>query len=127
MSYISIENFKFGMDRRRKRVAGVPGTLWLGENVHISRGGDIERAKKFVSTFNLVGKSTFGLGTVRGQLYVFGSVTTPAGLPLGLQYQRLQSPAASAMTQVLDVRTFDGKLYAIARYADGNVFHFYDG
>jgi len=31
------------------------------------------------------------------------------------------------MTQVLDVRAAGGKLYVIARYADGNLFHFYGG
>lgn len=49
MSYLAISDFKFGMDRRRKRISGVPGTLWTLKNAHISRGGDIERAKKQVT------------------------------------------------------------------------------
>ena len=31
------------------------------------------------------------------------------------------------MTQVLDARTVGGALYVIARFADGNTFHFYNG
>lgn len=126
MSYFTITDWKYGMDRRRERVAGVPGTLWLGKNVHISRGGDVQRAKKFVSTYTLPA-NTFGLGQLRGQLYVFGSVASPT-MPVGLQYQRLQAEDTStAMVEVLDVDTFDGKFYVIARFADGDIHHFYDG
>lgn len=125
MAFATITDFKYGMDRRRERVAGIPGTLWLGENVHISRGGDVEGPKKFVLTYSLP-DDTFGMGQVRGQLYVFGSVTAPT-MPTGVQYQRLQSPDGAAMTEVLDVDTFDGKFYVIARFANGHVYHFYDG
>jgi hypothetical protein len=30
------------------------------------------------------------------------------------------------MTRVLDTRSFSGKIYVIAEYADGNIYHFYD-
>ena len=53
-------------------MAGVPGTLWLGRNVVISRGGDIERMKKFVPKYELPA-GTFGMTEILGQLYVFGS------------------------------------------------------
>ena len=128
MGNIQIVDFKYGMDRRRKRVAGVPGTLWLGKNVQISRGGDIERAKKFVSTYALPAGQTFGLGGTRGQLYTFGSLASASvTMPNGVQYQQLAAPSGAAMTQVLDVKAVAGNLYVIARYADGNIFHFYNG
>lgn len=126
MAYLSIADFKFGLDRRRPRVAGVPGTLWLGTNVHISRGGDIERAKKFVATYALPA-GTFGLGTIRGQLYVFGSADLSASMPTGVQYQRLTASGSPNMTRVLWQNTFDGKHYVIADYDDGNIHHFYNG
>jgi hypothetical protein len=127
VSSFTITDFKWGMDRRRSRAAGVPGTLWLGKNVQISRGGDVERVKKLVPTFDLP-ENTFGLSQVRGQLFVFGSVAEPDGIPVGVQYQRLQAADTSAtMTEVLDVRTFDGAFYVIARYSNGQVHHFYDG
>lgn len=125
MAYLSIEDFKFGMDRRRERVAGTPGTLWVGKNIHITRGGDIERRLKFVPEYNVTG--SFGAATIRSQLYVFGSADLAASMPIGVQYQRLQAPSSPAMTKLLDVKTFSGKFYAIAEYDDGNVFHFYDG
>lgn len=125
MGTVAITDWKYGLDRRRKRVAGVPGTLWDAKNVVITRGGDIERTRRFVPTYTLPA-NTFGLGAVRGQLYVFGSIAAPA-VPLGVQYQRLQAPSGAAMTQVLDVRAAGGSLYVIARYADGNIFHFYNG
>lgn len=47
MGYIAIENFSGGMDNSRPIYAGNVGTLWLGVNGHISRGGDFEKRKKF--------------------------------------------------------------------------------
>ena len=126
MAYTAISDFKYGMDRRRPQESGVPGTLWILKNGLITRGGDIERAKKFVATETLPA-GTFGLFSVRGQRYVFGSATEPPGMPTGIKYIRLQAPGGIAnMTRILDARGFDGKLYAIAAYDDGNIFHFYN-
>ena len=126
MAYTVVTDFKYGMDRRRERAAGTPGTLWVGKNVQISRGGDIQRAKKMVAKYTLPA-NTFGLGSLRGQLYVFGSVESPT-MPVGVQYQRLQAADTSAaMVEVLDVDNYDGAFYVIARFANGEVHHFEDG
>lgn len=125
MSYLSIPDFKYGMDRRRKRVSGVPGTLWTLKNGHITRGGDIERAKRFVPKYTLPA-STFGLAKIRRQLYVFGSIAPPA-MPNGVLYQQLTAPNTPAMTRVLDVKTFANQLYVVAEFADGNIYHYYNG
>lgn len=125
MPSVFISDFKFGMDRRRERVAGTPGTLWVGKNVVIGRGGDIERIKRFVPAYTLP-LGTLGMAAVRGQLYVFGSINDP-GVPTGVQYQKLASPDGSLMAQLVDARAVNGKIYAIARFASGNVYHFYDG
>lgn len=125
MAYLLIKDFRNGMDRRRPKSSGVPGSLWLGKNVHLTRGGDIENAKKFVPTYNLpVG--TFGMGTVRGQIFVFGSANLAANMPPGVQYQRLQNGAAN-MIRVLDAKPFNGLMYVIAEFDDGGVYHFYNG
>jgi hypothetical protein len=126
MSYLSIPDFKFGMDRRRKRVSGVPGTLWVLKNAHLTRGGDIERAKKFVEKYELPA-GTYGLAKVRRQLYAFGSADLSGSMPTGVLYQRLQAPSTPAMVRILDAKVFAAKIYAIAEYADGNIYHFYDG
>lgn len=126
MSYTAISDFKYGMDRRRPQTSGVPGTLWLLRNAVLTRGGDIERAKKFDPVYNLPA-GTFGLFSVRGQRFVFGDGAAPAGMPVGVRYQQLAAPDAPIMESVLDAKGYDGKIYAIASYDDGNLYHFYDG
>lgn len=125
MAYVLIDSFRFGVDRRRPRYAAVPGTLFAGKNVHISRGGDIERAKKFVAQYQLPA-GTFGLGQINGQLWVFGSADLASAMPPGVQYQRLVLGSAN-MTAVLSNQTFDNKHYVVAEFDDGNIAHFYDG
>ena len=126
MPYLNIKDFKYGMDRRRPQTVGVPGTLWQLKNAVVSRGGDVLRMKKFVlSDTPLTG--TFGLYALKGQRWVFGSGSTPGGLPAAVQYQQLVAPSTPTMTGVLDVKASDGKLYVIAEYDDGHVYHFYDG
>jgi hypothetical protein len=125
---IFISDFKFGLDRRRPRVSGVPGTLWDAKNVQISRGGDIERPKRFTPTFTLPAGKTFGLAAVKGQVYTFGSVAANTiTMPNGIQYQQLAPPNGAAMTGVLDVKTPNGQLYVIAQFSDGNVYHYLNG
>ena len=126
MTYTAVADFRFGMDRRRPQTSGVPGTLWQLKNAVVSRGGDIVRPKKFALTDTLPA-GTFGLFSVRGQRYVFGSATTPGGMPTGIRYQQLAAPSTPTMTQVLDAKGFDGKVYAVAAYDDGNIYHFYNG
>ncbi len=126
MAQVIISDFKYGLDRRRPRVAGVPGTLWTGTNIHITRGGDIELPKKFVPTYTGL-SNTFGIGVVRGQVYVFGSADLAASMPSGVRYQRLIATGSPAMVRVLHNNTFNGKHYVIAEYDDGNIHHFYDG
>jgi hypothetical protein len=126
MTYLHVSDFKLGMDRRRNRGSGTAGSLWLGKNVHITRGGDIENAKRFVPTYDLPAGSTFGAAQLKGQLFTFGSANVSAQVPVGVQYQRLQKDVA-AMTRVLDAKAVGGGLYVIAEFDDGCIYHFYDG
>ena len=132
MAYLHIKDFKSGLDRRRPQVSGTPGALWELDNAVVSRGGDIERSKKFVQRYALpVG--TFGLSAVGGQIYVFTSDLSldngaaPTAVPAGVRAQALEAPGAPSMLAVLDVITPGGKPYVIAEYDDGNIYHFYDG
>lgn len=119
--YVAVADFKFGMDRRRPRAAGVPGTIWIGKNIHISRGGDIERAKKFVAVETLP-TGTFGLHHLNGQLVVFGSLDLAGSMPVGVSYIRLNVGVGLNMSRVLYVTTFAGETCVIAEYDDGSIF-----
>lgn len=114
------------MDRRRPRGSGVAGSLWDAKNVVVTRGGDIENAKKWVPTFTLPA-GTFGGSQTKGQLFVFGSADLSATMPVGVQYQRLTAPGSAVMVRVLDAKLFDGKFYVVAKYDDGTIYHFYNG
>jgi len=125
MPYLLISDFKFGMDRRRDRVSGIPGTLWTGKNCHITRGGDVQRTKKFVSRFTLPAGS-HGLAAIGEQLFVFDETNLSATIPAGVNFQQLIAPSTPAMTRILDAKAFAGKMYVIAEYDDGSIYHFYD-
>lgn len=126
MSYLVIEDFRLGMDRRKQRISGVAGALWDGINGHITRGGDFERRKKFVAKHGLPA-GTHGLTQINRRLYVFGSVATPTGVPPSITYQRLQHTGAASMQSLLDVTRFNSKIYAVAEFTNGDIFHYYDG
>lgn len=126
-----VNDFRLGVDRRRKRVSGPPGSLWTCINAHLTRGGDIEKRKKFVEKWTVPG-NTYGFKKTAAAGHVFGS-DSPAttSVPAGITYHQLVSPSPAAttpyMTALNDVSLFDGKLYAIATFSDGNTHHFYDG
>ena len=125
MAYILVEDFKAGLDTRKTILTAPPGSLQTLENAHITRGGEIEKRKAFKS-YAALPANTFGIAAANNQLYVFGSAAAPT-MPTGVLYQRLQHPTGLAMTGVLDWETFNGKLYVVAQYSDGSVYHFYDG
>lgn len=126
MPYTFVEDFRGGLDTRRSIVAGVPGTLVALNNAHITRGGEIEKRKSFVSTYTLPA-GTLDLAAAASSLYVFGHAADP-GVPSGVTYHRLQHPdAGRTLSKVLDWDVFDGKMYAIGQFDDGSIHHFYDG
>jgi hypothetical protein len=139
MGTVVIENFAGGVDRSRPIYAMANGTLWEGINGHLTRGGDFEKRKAFVSALTLPA-NTFGLFTLGKNLYVFGSIATPVGFPFSvsmpsgvpfpngmtIQYRRLQHTTPSiAMTALLFADVFEGNIYAIAKFADGAIFHYH--
>ncbi len=63
MPYIEVSEFK-GMDTRKPRVTGIPGTLFSLKNGHITRGSHIQRSRSFVSKFSL----PTGSGTTDAQV-----------------------------------------------------------
>lgn len=126
MPYTVIEDFKSGLDTRKMAESSLPGSLQALSNAHITRGGEIEKRKAWVSKYALPAGQTFGLAGANGQLYTFGSA---AGVitPVTVTYQRLVAPGAPDMTAVNDVEFFDGKVAVSATFADGTSHVFYDG
>jgi hypothetical protein len=114
-----------GVDTRRADFATDAASLVMGINVHLTRGADLEQRKAFAADATLPGE-TIGLTSVRDTLYTFGSGPTPAGMPVGYIYQRLEHPTGAALTDILDIDTFDGKLYVAAQFG-AETLHYYDG
>lgn len=126
MPYIIIEDFKAGLDRRKLPVSSPQGSLQTLSNAHITRGGEVEKRLAMVARHALPPGQTFGLNGANGAIYVFGSDASPA-VPSGVTYQRLVHPAAQAMNRLIWSEFYDGKVWAVAEYANGDVLHFYDG
>ena len=78
MPYIVVESFKGGLDRRRSDLVSAPGMLIKAENVHVTRGGEIEKRKAFVAVDAGVDtehtnpfEGTYGLESTGGGVTVF--------------------------------------------------------
>jgi len=127
MPFIIIEDFNLGLSSTKLPTTAKQGSARTLQNAHLTRGGEIEKRKAFVSKYSLPAGDTKGLHAVGGQLYVFGHGTAPAGLPAGVNYQRVQHPSSLALSRILDSESFDGKAYVVAEYSDGSRYHFYDG
>src|SRR3990172_4997748 len=124
-SYLLVESLIAGVDRTRPRYAQQAGTIWSGINGHITRGGDFEKRKAF-SVSHILPAGTIGLAKQAVGLTVFGSPAAPGGLPAGVTYQPLQPPA-NVLVQVNSWALFNGLIYAIGSYDNGDVRHFYNG
>lgn len=102
------------------------GVLVKANNGHISRGGEFEKRAAFVPTYTLP-TGTVGLAAGKSSVYAFGSIAPPT-MPSGVLYQRLQHPdGVTALTKVVSTDLHAGKIYAVGEFADGGVYHYYDG
>ncbi len=124
MPYLAVSDFKGGLDRRREQHQLPAGTLWQARNMHLTRGGEIEKRYAIVPVFNAAG--TIGLASTLYDLYVFGSGARPATLDPLVKYQQLVT-GGSPVVKIQDWETYGGKVYVVAELADGNIRHFYDG
>jgi hypothetical protein len=129
MPYIYITSFKGGLDSRRSPLTTTQGSMLVAKNGHITRGGEFEKRKAFVPTFSLpVG--TFGLHSASSRIYVFGSkdqASLASAIPNGVTYQQLVPRTPANMVDVISNDSFNGLPYIVAKYDDGNAYHFYNG
>lgn len=128
MAYTLVDNFIGGVDRTRKRYVGTPGTLWSGINGHITRGGDFEKRKAFKAWRSLP-PGTIGLARSSAGLKVFGIAASVSGMPVDVSYTQLAHPTmpSLAMTKIASWDLFNGSIYAIPKYDNGDHRHFYNG
>lgn len=107
-------------------VTSPAGTLRRAENVHVNRGGEIEKRKAFVPWATLPGL-TRGLGAANGVLYVWStqSLTSPRA---ELVIQRVSAPSgAPDVLRVWDSVPFGGNIFASVQFTNGNINHFFGG
>jgi len=126
MAFIFVNAFKSGLDARRSRITAQQGSLSVGKNIHINRGGEVEKRKAFAPFATLPSGQTKGLWATKNGIYVFGSAASPS-LPASVRYQRLVAPGSPALSEILSVDTYNGVPYVVARFSDGNVHHYYNG
>ena len=141
MPYVLVEDFRAGLDTRRTVITSIPGSARTLTNCHISRGGEIEKRKAFV-TYATLPAGTHGLASAAGQIYVFGSGAEPSGMssvPENINYIRFQPPSAissEVMAEVLGVDFFSseiggaslvGEPYASVQFSGGAIYHYYNG
>jgi hypothetical protein len=125
MGYLVVENFGAGLDSRKSFLTTPAGALLTCKNAHITRGKEIEKRKKFATFANLP-SGTFGMHAASGNIYVFGSADLIQSMPDGVNYQRLTHPQDSPMTELIFSESFNGKIYAIAKFASGDIYHYFD-
>lgn len=128
MATTEIKDFKHGLDTTRPAIVGQEGSLIEAVNVLITRGGDVESCKAFTPFYSFA-STVFGFHSANNKIYVFGHGAAPAALPGIIVYQQLINPTDSsfAMKALLDVANYKGKIYAAVEFADGSVYHYYDG
>ncbi|MGZ5987407.1 MAG: hypothetical protein ACXWLZ_00020 [Rhizomicrobium sp.] len=103
------------------------GSAIRAQDGHTNRGGEFEQRAAFVKAYDLPAGATVGLAYDQSGVYVFGSAAAPA-MPKGVTYQRLQHPdGITPIFRILSFDLFATKIYVVAEFADGTLYHFYDG
>jgi hypothetical protein len=127
MGTIWIKDFKGGLEARRMPETLQGGSAILARDGHVNRGGEFEQRPAFVEEFTLPAGVTTGLGNGQSGICVFGDAAPPT-MPRGVAYQRLQHPDnITPLFRVLSTDLFAQKIYAVAEFTDGTIYHFYDG
>ena len=152
MPYIVVENFKGGLDSRRSSLVSAPGSMLVAENVHVTRGAELEKRKAFVPFADV--PNAFGMETTSEGLVVFKSINNncieviPGSVPEGYEYagmdenglswgcpippegvifQYLNHPDGANLVGVPFSTVYGGKTFAIAAFDNGDQIPFFNG
>lgn len=126
MPTVWVREFTGGLDTRRMPETTPGGSLIEAQDAHITRGGEFEKRAAFVPVYDLPAGETKGLARTPSSLLVFGDAASSA-VPGGVSYQQIAHPSGQLLAYVPSFDLFKGKVYVAAQYADGSVYHFYDG
>lgn len=144
MSYFVINDFRFGLDKRRLDLANRPGALTDLVNAHITNGGEIEKRKAFsrvalAITAGGVPVSTFGFTALKDTIEVYGNVPEAnidlGSVPANITYRDLRlsvpvGPSSNITYTLIGVvfsTVFRGKSFVIGSMSGGFTALFYDG
>jgi hypothetical protein len=128
MGTIWVKEFTGGLDTRRLPETTPGGVLIVARDGHITRGGEFEKRAAFVKYATLPA-GTKNLAAKPTGLVVFGEGPAPSALPVGVTYQRLvhATTPATPLRRVLSYDLYAGKIYAVAEFGDGALYHYLDG
>jgi hypothetical protein len=126
MPYLNVSNFKGGLDVRRSQEASASGLLFEAKNVHVTRGGELEKRMAFVPVLPLP-PETRSLAATAYNLYTFAAHGRSPALDPGMLHVSVELSPWVGLKRVLDVDVFGGKIYASVEYDDGTITHWYDG
>lgn len=126
MPYLTIENFKYGLDSRRGELTSQAGVLSVCENGHVNQGGEIDKRKAFVLD------QVLGINDSNSDFAVFGLEVTSVGktvfgsaLPSSKGYVSGSGVATITLTGggsgcTLNVTVVNGVITAVAVNAGGS-------
>lgn len=126
MPSILVSSINGGLDVRRLPETTPGGVLIKATDGHMNRGGEFEKRSAFVPTYALPANATESMAATAAGVYVFGTASTPAGIPVGVTYQQVAN-GGKTLDRILSWDLFKGEIFAIARYTDLSISGFYNG
>jgi hypothetical protein len=126
MAYIIVDDFKAGLDQRKSIITAPPGALYTANNVHLTRGAELQKRMAFVPA-GTVPPDSVGLVSCNDTLYVFGPTPPTVAMPANVVFVQITHPTEQTLVRIVSWTLFQGKPYILAAYADGSVLHFYNG
>jgi hypothetical protein len=126
VAYLIVDDFKAGLDQRKSIITAPPGALYAADNVHITRGGEIQKRMAFVP-YGTVPDNSKGLVSAVGILYVYGPTPPTVAMPANVKFTQITHPTGANLVRIIASTLFLGIPYVLAAYDDGSVLHFYNG
>lgn len=123
MSYLKIQNFKYGLDTRRDVLSSQVGTLGSIVNGHINQGGEIEKRQKFDLNLGSEVADSFGCQPIMGGFATYVNGSPSSDIILGDSVTVIHShqldPGSSgyALAGIVHSCSYNGNDFVIARFS----------